>query len=206
MTKAKKQFEDNLRSVLVLDAIYNFLVNQVTALDISELLRAEFFLIVSTLDQYIHEVVRDGLLKTFDTSNESKGLNSVSIPLQQVKTLLGINDELERKQFLNAAIKKSMSKDTYESPTSIENALGFLGIDKIWTRVCKDTERKPKDTRDQLALIVHRRNKIAHEADIDFATGEKIPIDKETIKDCLFFVQWFVSSVDLIVENMDAEL
>ena len=128
MTNAKLQFERNLESILVLDSIYDFLIAQVTAFDITELLRAEFFLIVSAMDHYIHEVVRDGLLQAFEDSSEAQGLSCIHIPLQQVKTLLILDDDFERKLFLSEAIKKVTTKDAYQSPKSVEYALGLLNM------------------------------------------------------------------------------
>lgn len=47
--------------------------------------------------------------------------------------------------------------------------------------------------RDQLALIVKRRNQIAHESDIDPSTSMLRNIDLQTVNDCRdFYSAWFL--------------
>jgi len=200
MTDAKKRFDKNIDSILVLSSIYDYLKQQVTAFDLSEVLRAEYVLIVSSLDFYIHEIVRNGLLKKFDEQNNDTGLDKVAIPLDIVKVLLN-TDGVERKQILNEIIKKILSKDSYQAPQAIEQALGIINIKKIWSELVKNTNESAADVRDKLSLIINERNKIAHESHINFLTGEKEGIDKQTVTDCLDYIKWFVDKVDYLVEK-----
>jgi len=61
---AYKQFEDNLVRVRNLVLIHNSLKTLITAtLDLSDILRSAWVMLVAALDQYIHEVVRLGMLE-----------------------------------------------------------------------------------------------------------------------------------------------
>lgn len=199
MTSAKKNYLNNIESIYELDNIYTFLENQVTAIDISVMLRAEYVLIVSALDNYIHEVVRNGLLERFENPSLSKGMGIISIPLNIVKLLLTEANENQKKQILNSEIKKITSKDSYQSPKGIEFALALIDIKGIWNSISDYMLMKPNDIKDTLSLIVNRRNKIAHEADMDYLTLQKTPIDRETVIDCLGFIKKLVDSIDQLV-------
>ncbi len=201
MTDAKKKFERNIEAVSTLASIYNYLEGKVHTIDISEILRAQYVLTVSALDFYIHEVIRDGLLKKFDEPHNCTGLKKISIPLQTVKILLDVEDKDERKRILNEKIKSITSEHSYQGPRAIEKALELIDIKKIWAELRKKF-REPADIiQKRLALIVNRRNKIAHESDINFLTGEKESIDKQTVKDCSDYVLRFVEEIDCLVEN-----
>ena len=64
MQSALDQFQGNIARVRNLGCIYRALEGQTTAaVDLSDLLRAELVLAVSALDQYIHELVRLGMLE-----------------------------------------------------------------------------------------------------------------------------------------------
>lgn len=195
-------FRKNIESVLCIDSIYQYMESQVTAFDITELLRAEFVLIVSALDFYIHEIVREGLLHQLNTSNNCNK-NSICIPLTTVKVLLSVESENEQIQILNEQIKTITSKDSYQAPRAIEKALNMININKIWTKVGEFSGKSAEDVRDTLALIINRRNKIAHEADFDSMSGEKIDITSHQIKDCIEFTTMFVEAIDQIFSPPD---
>ncbi|MFN4146231.1 MAG: hypothetical protein ACK4GN_10440 [Runella sp.] len=58
-----------------------------------------------------------------------------------------------------------------------------------------------QDIRNRLALIVDRRNKIAHEADFDFINGKKYPIDKLTTNDVVAFIEKLAEAIYSISQN-----
>ena len=198
MSDAKAKFTKSVEATFVLGAIYDYLSNQVTAFDISEILRAQFVLLVSTLDFYIHEIVRDGVLCSFDESEASTGLSKIAIPLGIVKTLFSVDSETERKMILNGVIKDITSKHSYQAPHAIEKALALIEIKNVWSKLSDFSLDSPEVIKNKLALIVNRRNKIVHEADINFVTGEKDEIDKQTVQDCYDYLFWLVNSLDIV--------
>jgi hypothetical protein len=199
MSEAKYLFDKNMEAIANIDALYHYMENQVTAFDITELLRSEYILIVSALDFYIHEAVKNCLVHQFNLGVCDSDL-TISIPLTTVGIILN-SDSNERTKILEKQIGQIMSKDSYQAPRSIEHALKIIGINKMWTAVGKHLGEKGSEVRATLALIIDRRNKIAHEADISpiGGLGEKTNIDTTTVRECLDFVTTFVESVEKLI-------
>ncbi len=197
------QFQQNIESIKVLDAIYAYLNPKVTSFDLSEILRAEFVLIVSAFDCYIHDIVREGMLEIFEGGKGSNSdFENFSLPFKTVNQLLKATDQPTRKQIIDIAIKEITSKDSYQSPRSIENALGLISVKKIWTLLGKELNRPTDDIKHQLNLIINRRNKIAHEADIDRATGLKKAISESDIKLAMEFIESLAKTLDAIINKI----
>ena len=184
---------------MVLDSIYLYLENQAIAFDISEILRAQFLLIVSAMDYYIHEVVREGLLAAIDGIDDKPKLDKVSLPLETVKVLLSVDNEVDKRRFLDSAIRDTLSKDSYQSPRNIETALHLIGYRNLWHKLCDGTEKNKVDVKNQLSLIILRRNKIAHEADMNPISGEKEIMDRSVTKACLEHVRWIIHRMDELI-------
>lgn len=197
------QFQKNIESIKVLDAIYAYLNPKVTSFDLSEILRAEFVLLVSAFDCYIHDIVREGMLEIFEGDKSSNSdFENFTLPFKTVNQLINATDQPARKEIIDIAIKEITSKDSYQSPRSIENALGLISVKKIWTSLGKELSLPPDDIKKQLNLIINRRNKIAHEADIDRATGLKKAISASDIKDTMEFIETLAKTLDAIVNKI----
>jgi len=191
------QYLRNVESIDTIDGIHTYFEERVPAIDISEILRAEYVLLVSAFDYYIHDIVREGMLKIFDGKYRSnKDFDRFTISLKIVNILLSTNDNQLRRQLLDNEIRKINSKHSYQSPSNVERALSIISFKSVWKRISRDMKMSQEDIVKELGLIVHRRNKIAHEADIDPVTNEKTPIDKQTIKDVRDFLMNLVSILD----------
>jgi hypothetical protein len=61
--------------------------------------------------------------------------------------------------------------------------------------------RSARDIKQQLSLIVDRRNKIAHEADIDptLNLGDRWYIDEAMVNDAVNFIEQVVESIHQIL-------
>lgn len=196
-TNPISNFERNIKSVRLLHELHKYLTKQITAIDLSEILRAELVLIVSALDCYIHDAVRNGMIEIFEGKLEpNKKFEAYSIPISFVKELIQATSENEKKQIMSAAIKKIASKDSYQSSRSIENALQLISLKGIWSLIKNDMGISPKDIKDTLGLIIHRRNKIAHEADLDRITGIKTEIERSDLDDIFIFIENLVQAID----------
>ena len=67
MQKAKKHFEQNIVRVKNLGAIYQSINLQTTAIiDLSDILRSQYVMLVSALDHFIHEMVRIGMIEIYN--------------------------------------------------------------------------------------------------------------------------------------------
>ncbi|MBS1509061.1 MAG: hypothetical protein JSS79_20655 [Bacteroidetes bacterium] len=192
-----KQFLKNIESIDTIDGIHSYFEQQVPAMDISEILRAEYVLLVSAFDYYVHDLVRDGMLEIFEGKNKTNSeFDRFHISLKSVNLLLSTSDKVVRVQLLDNEIRKITSKHSYQAPSSVERALSLISVKSIWKAISKDLKIDKEDIVKELGLIVHRRNKIAHEADINPITNGKTLIDKKTVKDVREFLVKLVRAID----------
>lgn len=190
-------FEKNVLSIKMLGEIHKYFSTQLHALDLSEILRAQYVLIISAFDCYIHDAVRESMVEMFvGTRMANNSFEKFKIPMSIVQQLLSTNDVPTRRQLISASIKKITSADSYQAPNKVENALQLIALSGIWTAISPEMGIRPQDIKSKLALIVNRRNKIAHEADIDPLTGDKIPIDRNDILDVLGFIEKLVYAIE----------
>jgi len=202
MENSYSRFKANLISINALNHIYEYL-NQcnVETIDLSELLRAEYVLIVSAFDSLVHDMVRSGLLRIFENENCDKSLDKFQISLQVAKNILATDSLTERTRLLNLEIRKITSKDSYQSPSSIESALQLLSITKIWSKLSLVISIPSEDIKKQLAIIIDRRNKIAHEADWNILMNEKNPIGNEDLIIVREFIKKISNALFTIVQD-----
>jgi len=84
MNSALEQFQSNIQRTRILFGIHDVLKTQTTgALDISDILRSALVMAVSALDQYIHEIVRLGILEIY------RGERNITIPSLKFNVSLG---------------------------------------------------------------------------------------------------------------------
>ena len=118
-----------MESIKALHALHKHLCTLLPAMDLSEILRAEIVLVVSAFDCFIHDIVKYGIIDIFkDQRRENSKYDNICIPISIVKQILTTDKESERDELLEISIKKILSKDSYQSPKSIENALQLISI------------------------------------------------------------------------------
>ena len=189
MQAALDQFRANIARVRNLGGIYRALEGQTTsAVDLSDLLRAELVLAVSALDQYIHELVRLGMLEiNRGTRQETRAFTQFSMPLGTVKEWLLDPDDEQR---LDSEIRSQFSRRSFQQPDRIAEAIRHFSGEALWANVGRNLGLLEQDVRSRLQLIVDRRNKIAHEADLDPASfGDRWPIDTLLVDNAIEFIE-----------------
>lgn len=71
----------------------------------------------------------------------------------------------------------------------------------MWIEIGDKLGKKPHDLKSQLNLIVDRRNKIAHEADMDPSyPGLRWPIDENMVENAVNFIDEIVQTIDDILK------
>lgn len=202
MHKAIEQFKVNLNSAKQLGIIYAAFSNQVTeVIPLDELLRAELVLAVSALDCYIHDLVRIGMIKIFQSAGEEpNAFLNFGVSLNFVKNLLGCRLESAKNTVFEQEIRRLHGFKTFQSADNIAQALSFIGISSIWDKVGNATNIPVADLKTELNVIVDRRNRIVHEGDIDpsLGIGLKYPIDIETVQKAVDFINSIVQSIQNI--------
>lgn len=198
MNRAYSQYQNNSKSIKELGQLFNLIVENFPLLQTQaeEILRAQFVMIVSALDTYIHDVVRTGMLEIYQSNRTgSKQTDMFSIDFDTLKQIESTTDIQTKLALLEQSIQNKNAKESYQSPKSIEYALNLINIDKLWVSISTDMQKKAEDIRKQLALINDRRNKIAHESDRDYLSSGKNPIDKPLVDGTIEFLDKFCESI-----------
>lgn len=200
MRNPKNTWNLNLQNVKKMHWLHEQLSKVVPAMDLSDILRAEYVLIVSAFDCYVHDVVLQGMTNMFSGNKpDSRAYNEFCLPMSAVKQLLVSTDSAIRESIFNASVKKLLAKDSYQSPKSVEYAMNLINLKNVWHKVGLKLSMPSKDMVLKLGLIIQRRNKIAHEADIhDLVSMDKTPIDRSDVDDTLAFLDQIVTAIEEI--------
>jgi hypothetical protein len=198
MNRVVTQYIDNSKSIKELGSLYDLIVEKFPLLQMQaeEILRAQFVLIVSALDTYIHDVVRIGMLEIYQNNRTSSKTDNFPIEFSILRQIEQTTNQQNKLALLEKSIQNKNSKESYQSPKSIEYALGLVNINNVWTKVSTAINLPAEDIKNQLALIIDRRNKIAHESDRNFLTGGKYPIDKILVDNTINFIDSLCTSIN----------
>ncbi len=194
MSNERIFFEEHISSLRNLTSLYQYINNNATLMEPKTLLRAEYVLIISAFDNYIHQIVRKKIREAF-----FQGLpmpSNLNLPVSIFQLIHSTDNQLEQQEILDAGLREVLEKDSYQSPKSVEYALSLISINRLWSTIAPCMDDTAEHIKNQLALIVKRRNQIAHEADLDYSTGFSRDINEQTILDCREFLLKFVSCID----------
>jgi RiboL-PSP-HEPN len=182
MQSAIDAFYSNMLRVRSLHALYGAFARQVTAaVDLSDLLRAEVVLAVSALDQFIHELTRLGMLECWKgIRRNTDAFNRFPLPIVVAK---GLSQPTSSHQIFDDEVRLKHSYLSFQLPDRIADAIRLFSNVKLWDEVGNELGKDAKTIKSSLALIVERRNKIAHEADVDPSyPGQRWPIDPAMVE------------------------
>lgn len=102
---------------------------------------------------------------------------------------------------LEDEIRERLGYESFQQADKIADAIRYISDKKLWDEVAKKISRPAKDIKQQLNSIVDRRNKIAHEADIDpsFNIGDRWNIDEVLVGDAVDFIEQIVESIHQVL-------
>lgn len=205
MNRTIRQFEANLESVKQLGVIYLAFVDKVTpVINLDDLLRAEFVLAVGALDCYVHDLVRIGMGSVFKAGKgESNSYLNFEVSLDFVKKLLSATSENDRLRLFEQEIRRIQGFRTFQTAENISQALSLIGIKAIWDKVGNILGMNSAGVRTQLNLIVDRRNRIAHESDVDpsLGIGNKYPVDYPLVDKAVGFLDSVAHAIYQIAQR-----
>ncbi len=146
------------------------------AIDPSDLLRAQIVLAISALDHLVHELTVAGMLEIYDGIRPSTpAYTKFQIPLSSVH---GASAQLSKGAF-ESAIRERHSYLSFQRPEKIADAIRHFSSVGLWDEVAAGLSEDAASLKMDVNLAVDRRNKIAHEADIDPTyPGQRWPISE----------------------------
>ncbi|MGF1570315.1 MAG: HEPN domain-containing protein [Nodosilinea sp.] len=121
---------------------------------------------------------------------------------QTISTLIptissSILNRLNNTSWLESEIRERLGHQSFQQADKIADAIRYISDKKLWDEVATQMTKSAKDIKQQLNSIVDRRNKIAHEADIDptFNIGNRWNIDEVLVGDAVDFIERLVESI-----------
>jgi hypothetical protein len=179
-------------------SLYHFLHNQTreTSLDLSDLLRNEFVMAVSSLDQFVHELIRQGMLDIYDGTKTIQTKQYLSFPLclralsfnAKNKAINAENKPILERDAFDAEVVNYLSLRTYQRPDDISQGLHLISPKNAWGAVGKSMKTPASSVKLRLNLIVDQRNAIVHQAHIDPITHLRIPIMEQDSQEATTFI------------------
>ena len=112
-----------------------------------------------------------------------------------------IVNRLNNTAWLENEIRETLGYQSFQQPEKIADAIRLISYKKLWQEVANNMNKSAKDIKQQLTLIVDRRNKIAHEADIDptFNIGNRWPIDEILVSETIDFIEELVENIHQVL-------
>lgn len=188
MHQARQLFDENLERVELCHGLYISISEAVTAaVDTSDLLRSELVQIVSALDHFIHELVLLGMLEIFRGQRvPSRQFGSFKVSTAFVLNYTASGDV----SGFEYEVREQHSFKSFQKPDKIAEAVRLFSDVELWNEVGAILARDPRAIKRELALIADRRDKIAHEADLDPTfPGQRWPISAHEIEAALSFTR-----------------
>lgn len=189
MTRSLDQFARNLDRSRDLLGMYVALKASVTpALDVSDVLRAGIVMTVSALDHLVHELVLEGMLGTIAGARPATDAFR-RFDVSVASTQEAMSDPSVH-TWLEYEIRTRHGWLSFQQPDKIADAIRLISDASLWKDVGLNLSEDPTDLKRRLSLIVQRRNKIAHEADIDpTIPGARWPIGESDLQDSIAFIE-----------------
>lgn len=189
MLSSQLQFKENLKRARELGALAVAVQSLTTsAIDISDLWRAQIVLVVSALDHFIHDLARLGMIESAKgTRPKTDAYLRFDIPLAATESALsGSLHEI----WVGETVREKHSWQSFQDPDKLADAIRLMSSVKLWEAVGAELGALPRDIKTRLKLIVDRRNKIAHEADLDpTSPGFRWPITGPMVNDTVDFIE-----------------
>jgi hypothetical protein len=159
-------FERNVgyvRSLIALAVAVDTMTS--SALDVTDVYRAALVHAVSALDHFIHEVVRAGMNEiALGERPQTDRYEKYTVPLASVTRAL---TEHPRVEWLDTVVRQQHALLSFQQPDKIAAAVGLISPVRLWDTVACELQETAEAVRIRLRLLVDRRNRIAHEADVN---------------------------------------
>ena len=198
-----EQFQENIEQVRALGGLHAAFDKATTsAVDLTDLLRAQIVMVVSALDHYIHEITRVGMLEVYNGKRpQTEAFLRFQVTMGGAMT--GISKWSENGWF-DTEIRKRHGYKSFQHPDNIVKAVRLFSSCELWRSVGLELNLSDQEAKNRLCAIVNRRNQITHEADIDPSypeTGSRWPISSSDVTNALNFIQDICEAIHTVVNH-----
>jgi hypothetical protein len=99
-------------------------------------------------------------------------------------------------QWLEDEVRRQHSWLSFQHPDKVADAIRLFCGKELWKEVGTRLAIDAKSAKNRLALIVDRRNKIAHEADMDPSSpGARWPIDEVLVQEAIDTIEGIANAI-----------
>jgi hypothetical protein len=199
MDKAIQQFRSNIQRVHSLGGLYLSLARLTTpVVDATDILRAQIVLTVSALDHYVHEITRLGMIEVFNGLRPpTNAFRRFQVTIDSA--MVGLETAGDSSWF-ELEIREKHSYLAFQYPDRIADAIRLFSPCELWPSVASEFGSSVQEVKIRLQLIVERRNKIAHEADLDPSyPGTCWPISHNDAENATAFIERLCEHIHSLV-------
>jgi hypothetical protein len=189
--------------------LHAYLQNAVTGiLQPEELLRSEWVARVSALDLYIHELVAQQMLATFEGRRPaSPAFLRFQISVEALHRIRGAATPSDSGAAFDLHVREQLGRITYQAPDDIAAGIRLCSPVELWNEVAlrlgasqATMVERAKRLKTELSLIVRRRNIIAHEGDLQQSPlRDPWPISRTDLAFVGDQIERVVRAIDVIV-------
>ena len=206
MKAAIEQFASNIGNVRELGGLAKVLATTLTpSIDLGDILRMEIVLAVSAFDHFIHELVRFGMLESYQRLRpETDAFRRFRVSLEGLQRAINSPASTD---WLSDQIREAHSWQSFQMPDKLADGIRLISSATIWEEIGERLSLPAKDAKERLRLIVERRNKIAHEADVDPTFPDsRWPISAELADQAVDYVERVGDAVyDVVARESEVE-
>ena len=187
MKDALTQFCLNIGRAQDLCGLASAIQSQTTSvIDVTDILRSALVLTASAFDHFVHEITRKGMLEiAAGKRTPTDAYLKFQVSLRRV-TIAQLSSGWN---WLDEEIRNRHGWLSFQEPEKLTDALRNVTAKKLWQEIGTHLGISSQDAKAQLKLIIDRRNKIAHEADMDpTAPGMRWPITIVIVQDAINFI------------------
>lgn len=192
-----------------LSALQAYLAKNVASiLRPDELLRAEWVARVSALDLYVHELVAQEMLATFDGRRPATpGYMRFQISAETVERIRAAATPSDANAAFDLEVRDKLSYLAFQDPEKIADGIRLFSPIELWNEVALKLGATPatkvttaQSLKKELSLVVRRRNKIAHEGDLGpTPPREPWPISQSDLALVADLIERLVRGIDAAV-------
>lgn len=193
-----EQFQRNIghtRDLLALGRAVDATTTE--ALEIGDIQRAAIVMAVSALDHYVHEKARVGMQEILTGTRQTTDAFE-RFPLTMKLALEAGQNPTE--SWLDDAIRSQHGHRPFLKTDDIAGAMRLISGIQLWNEVASELHRDVATVKVELKAIVDRRNKIAHEADVDPTSPERRwPISDTMAASAVDYIEQVVEAIEIRV-------
>lgn len=201
-------FESVWNRCAQLSALHAYLAQRVSSiLQPDELLRAEWVARVSALDLYIHELVAQRMLEIFEVRRSpSPAYLKFQISNETLSRIRSAATNAEAAAAFDLEVRNHLSYMTFQDPEKIADGIRLCSAVELWNEIALHCGATPatknaiaKDLKQQLSLVIRRRNGIAHEGDLQPSIPrEPLPISQADLIVVGNLIEKIVKAIDKV--------